>query len=197
MTAGHFDGLGGRLPLVDPASLSPEQRAVFDRIMSRIVPWADEAGFRVTERGRLIGPFNAALLNPTVAEHLLDLHAAERALTSLTSRIREVVILGVSAAWEAEYELYAHTALARAAGLSSYACALIAAGGEPAELTDDEMIALRLTRDLSGSYRVDEKLYRRAEDAFGPRGLIDIVILIGLYHSVCAALTLFAVPPPQ
>ena len=64
MTADPADGLGGRLPLADPAALSPEQRALFDRMMSRIVPWADEAGFASTAAdGRLIGPFNPALLN--------------------------------------------------------------------------------------------------------------------------------------
>ncbi|MUL68201.1 carboxymuconolactone decarboxylase [Mycobacterium sp. CBMA 234] len=192
------DELGGRLPLADPTTLNPEQRAVFDRMMTRIVPWAEDAGFQITARdGRLIGPFNAALLNPAVTERLLDVHVAERAHTSLNTRVREVVILAVGAVWQAEYELYAHTALARAAGLSAYACAVIAAGGEPDELTEHESIALQLTRELSSRHNVGEQLYQRAEDAFGPHGLIDIAFLIGLYHSVCTTLTLFAVPPPQ
>ena len=71
MTADHTDELGGRLPLADPTTLNPEQRAVFDRMMIRIVPWADDAGFQTTARdGRLIGPFNAALLNPAVTQRL-------------------------------------------------------------------------------------------------------------------------------
>ncbi|MGB8403839.1 MAG: carboxymuconolactone decarboxylase family protein [Mycobacterium sp.] len=165
--------------------------------MTRIVPWADDAGFQTTAHdGRLIGPFNAALLNPAVTQRLLDVHAAERAHTSLTARVREVVILAVGAVWQAEYELYAHTALAQTAGLSAHACAVIAAGGEPAELTEHETIVLRLTHELSSRHTVDEQLYRQAEAAFGPHGLIDIAFLIGLYHSVCTTLTLFAVPPP-
>jgi len=198
VTADDTDELGGRLPLADPATLNPEQRAAFDRMMTRIVPWADDAGFQATARdGRLIGPFNAALLNPAVAERLLDMHAAERAHTSLTARTREVVILAVGGVWQAEYELYAHTALAQATGLTAHACAVIAAGGEPDELTEHETIALRVTRELSARHELDEPLYQQAQDAFGPHGLIDIAFLIGMYHTVCTTLTLFAVPPPR
>lgn len=39
-------------------------------------------------------------------------------------------------------------------------------------------------------------LYREAELAFGRTGLFDIVALMGLYHTVCMALTLFDVPAP-
>ena len=37
---------------------------------------------------------------------------------SLPRPIREVVILTVGVAWQAEYEIYAHVAVARAVGLS-------------------------------------------------------------------------------
>ena len=61
----NADALGGRLPLADPTTLTPAQRAVFDRMVARIVPWADAAGFRtVAGDGRLVGPFNPELLNP-------------------------------------------------------------------------------------------------------------------------------------
>jgi 4-carboxymuconolactone decarboxylase len=48
VSADPADALGGRLPLADPATLTGEQRAQFDRMMARIVPWADEAGFQST-----------------------------------------------------------------------------------------------------------------------------------------------------
>ena len=73
----------------------------------------------------------------------------------------------------------------------------VATGGLPDGLSDDEKIALRLTQQLSANHRVDESLYREAEAAFGPKGLIDIAFLIGIYHSVCATLTMFAIPAPE
>jgi 4-carboxymuconolactone decarboxylase len=192
------DTLGGRLPLADPAALSPAQREIFDRMATRIVPWANDAQFQsVAEDGRLIGPFNPALLNPAIAAPFLDLQFAEQLHTSLSARVREIVILAVGAVWQAEYELYAHLALARKAGLSDDAARAVAAGRLPDGLSDNELIALRLTQQLSTHHRIDESLYREAENSFGTKGLIDIAFLIGIYHSVCATLTMFAIPAPE
>jgi 4-carboxymuconolactone decarboxylase len=175
--------LGGRLPLADPAALNPAQREIFDRMATRIVPWANDAQFQSTaEDGRLIGPFNPALLNPAIAAPFLDLQFAEQLHTSLSARLREVVILAVGAVWRADYELYAHLAVARKTGLSEEAARAVATGGLPDDLSYDETIALRLTQELSTSHRVDESLYRVAENTFGAKGLIDIAFLIGIYH---------------
>jgi 4-carboxymuconolactone decarboxylase len=192
------DTLGGRLPLADPAALNPAQREIFDRMAEVIVPWANEARFQSTaEDGRLIGPFNPALLNPAIAAPFLDLQFAEQMHTSLSPRVREVVILTVGAVWQADYELYAHLALARKAGLSEDAARAVAAGRIADGLSYDELIALQLTQQLSTNHRVDESLYREAENSFGAKGLIDIAFLIGIYHSVCATLTMFAIPAPE
>jgi 4-carboxymuconolactone decarboxylase len=40
-------------------------------------------------------------------------------------------------------------------------------------------------------------LYREAEEAFGRTGLFDGVLVMGLYQTVCTALTLFEVPAPN
>ena len=167
---------------------------------TRIVPWANDAQFQsVAEDGRLIGPFNPALLNPAITAPFLDLQFGEQVHGSSSWRrgLREVVILAMGAVWQADYELYAHLALARKAGLSEDAARAVATGGHPDDLNEDKKIALRLTQQLSTSHRVEESLYREAETAFGTMGLIDIAFLIGIYHSVCATLTMFAMPAPE
>ena len=65
------------------------------------------------------------------------------------------------------------------------------------DLSDHEKIAARLARQLSTRHRVNDELYREAEQAFGRTGLFDIAALMGLYHTVCTALTLFEVPAPN
>ena len=165
---------------------------------TRIVPWAEDAQFQSTaEDGRLIGPFNPALLNPAIAAPFLDLQFAEQVHTSLSARVREVVILAVGAVWQADYELYAHLAVARKAGLSEDAARAVATGRLPDDLSYDEHDRSTATKELSTSHRVDESLYRAAETTFGAKGLIDIAFLIGIYHSVCATLTMFAIPAPE
>jgi 4-carboxymuconolactone decarboxylase len=190
--------LGGRLPLADPAALTGAQRELFNAMNATQLPWANKAGFQVTTAdGRFIGPYNSFLLHPEVAAKILEVSAAEKTHTTLSQREHEVVIVAVGAVWGAEYELYAHTTLARNAGLSEDAVTTLANGGIPAELSGREKIAARLAHQLSTSHRVDDELYSAAEQAFGTTGLFDIAALMGQYHTVCTALSLFAVPAPN
>jgi 4-carboxymuconolactone decarboxylase len=194
----HNDGLGGRLPLADPATLSAAQRELFDKMTSTVVPWADDTGFHsTTADGRFIGPFNPALLNPALTAAAAELLLGEREYTSLSARLREVVILAVGAVWQSDYELYAHTAAARTVGIPEDAIQVLVSGGIPANLSKDEIIAAELTRQLSTTHRVDETLYRQAENAFGTKGLTDIAMLIGIYHTVSLTLNLFEIPAPH
>ena len=86
--------------------------------------------------------------------------------------------------------------MARKAGLSNDAITILANGGIPEDLSDHEKIAARLARELSTRHRVDDELYREAEQVFGRTGLFDIVAVMGVYQTVCGALTLFEVPAP-
>jgi 4-carboxymuconolactone decarboxylase len=192
------DTLGGRLPLSDPTTLTGAQRELFERVKATRVPWAAEAGVAVTtDDGRLIGPFNSFLLRPEVADKYLDFTAAAAAHRTLSPRVREVVIVAVGAVWDADYELYAHTNMARHAGLSDESVTTLRNGGIPEDLDEDETLAARVAHDLSTRHRIDDELYRAAEKAFGAAGLFDIAILIGQYHTVCTLLTLFEVPAPE
>lgn len=189
--------LGGRLPLADPATLTGAQRKLFETLNATWVAYANELGVQATtDDGRLIGPFNAFLLHPEVTAQLSEFQAAEAANTTLSPRVREVVIIAVGGVWRAEYELYAQINVARKAGLSDQAVTTLASGGIPEDLSDHEKIAARLARELSTHHRVDDELYREAEQAFGTKGLFDIVAVMGVYQTVCSVLALFEVPAP-
>ena len=192
------ESLGGRLPLADPAELTDAQRGLFDHMMSTWIPWAQRAQFQSqTDDGRLIGPFNPVLLSPVIARSFLDLQEVEASQSSLSPRLREVIILTVGSVWQAEYELYAHAAAARQAGLSEQAIAALKAGRPAEDLNDVEALAQRLARHLSADHQVPEALYRDAEQALGSRSVADTVFLVGIYHCVCALLNAFAVPAPE
>lgn len=106
--------LGGRLPMVDADTLEGGQRELFARLQATVVPWAQAAGFRsTTADGAFIGPFNAALRSPAVAGAFQELQAGEQRHTSLSNRVRQVVILAVGAVWASDYAIYAHSAVAR------------------------------------------------------------------------------------
>ena len=188
--------LGGRLALLEPAELTGPQKAVYDRLTRTMVKWADTSGFQSTEGDRLIGPFNPVLLSPGITPAFLDLQDAEQANTSLNDRVRQVVILTVGAVWHSKYELYAHAAVSAKAGLPEGAIKALASGTVPEELNLQEKLAARFARALSTGHRIEAALYRDAEAAFGPHGLVDIVYLAGCYYIVCGLLNAFEIPAP-
>ena len=190
--------VGGRLPLLKPDALDPAQRRLYDRIVEEQVPWANQSGFQAAAPGgSLLGPFNALLFRPEAGQANLDYFLADRKGTSLTPRVHEVVVLTVGAAWQSAYELYAHAAVARAAGLPEEAVQALAAGRLPAGLSEQENSAHEFTRQLVADHRVDGPTYARAAQAFGDMGVVDIVMLAGLYLMTCATLNAFEVPAPQ
>ena len=108
-----------------------------------------------------------------------------------------MIILAVGAVWQADYELYAHAAAARQAGLPESAITALKAGQPAHDLNDGEVIAQKFAQQLSADHQVSDALYRDAEQALGRRAVADMVFLIGIYHSVCALLCAFAIPPPR
>ena len=96
----------------------------------------------------------------------------------------------------AHYELYAHSAVARNAGLDASDVESLAAGIPPEHLTDAEKIAHRLALALTTSHHVDDDLYLDAQKTFGAAGVFEITTLTGIYHTVCGILNVFAVPAP-
>ncbi len=188
--------LGGRLALLDPAGLTGEQRAVHDRLTRTRVKSADASGFQGTEGDRLIGPFNPVLFSPGITQAFLDLQDAEQANSALDDRVRQVVILAVGAVWRSDYELHAHAAVARTAGLPEDTIKALVSGAVPDALSGPEHLAARVARALSAGHRIEAALYRDAEAAFGARGLVDIVYLAGCTHIVCGLLNAFEIPAP-
>jgi 4-carboxymuconolactone decarboxylase len=122
---------------------------------------------------------------------------AEARSTSLDNRVRQVVILAVGAVWNSPYELYAHSAEARHAGLPDEVIQALVAGGIPDQLSDDEKLAARFAQQLSAAHRVDAGLYAAAERAYGQRGLVDLTLLVGYFHTTCALLNAFDIPAPH
>ena len=187
---------GGRLPRNETLDLDDDQRAVAEELRQRSVPWAESSGFAGTDdRGGLLGPFNAFALRPGPGRDFGRWVARDRRDSSLSAAIREVVILTVGTAWDAEYEIYAHVAVARTVGLSDAVIDGIRTGSADG-ITGDELAAHRFTDQLVRTHRVDDETYAAAERAFGRDGLLDMVHLIGMYLATSALLNAFEVPAP-
>ncbi len=195
--------LGGRLPLFDPEALTPPQKSVYDSIASKMVPWAESAGFKARlDSGELIGPFNTILSSPEIAAAFLALQASEQEHTLLSERVRQVIILTVGAltvgaVWKSDYERYAHSAVARKAGFSEDAIRALAQGDQADDMTQEEWIAQRFTWQLTAERHIGDELYAEAVAAFGARGIVDLIFLAGCYDTISSLLNAFRVPAPE
>lgn len=190
--------LGGRLPLLNPTDLDSDQRKTYNLLTEKMVSWANESGFKATtDEGQLIGPFNPMLFSPRVTEAEIAFLGAEKQYTALGATVREVVILTVGALWGTAYELYAHTAVAKKAGLDPKTIEALKKGETPATLSIDESVAHEFTYALVKNHRVDRELYLRAVETFGEKGVVDLIYLAGNYMTVSGLLNAFEVPAPS
>src|ERR1700678_3371622 len=190
--------LGGGLPLLEPSKLNSKQRELYDNISSGIGPLAGAAGFKIKDdRGELIGPFNATLYSPEICGSFLALQKLEEEQTSLSKRTRQVVILTVGSVWKAPYELYAHSAVAAKVGLTAQQIDSLVSGHSPDGWSEGELAAQRFTWQLVSEHAVDGDIYAAAQEVFSDQGLVEMLMLIGCYLSVCALLNAFSVPVPD
>ena len=194
---GASPSLGGRLALLNPDTLAGDSKALYDRVNTTAVPWSQKAGFESrTKDGHLIGPFNPILYSPVISSSLLDLQGAEEQHTSLTARVRQVVILSVGAALRCDYERYAHAAVAKTVGLSPEAITALRNGQTANDLNAQEDVARRYTLQLVTESRIDDVLYAEAQTSLSDRGLVDLAMLAGIYQLVSGLLNGFAIPIP-
>ncbi len=187
----------GRLPGLRPADLDPAQRALYGSMAANEVPWAETGGARaIAADGTLLGPFNPLLFSPAIGAGLIGLFRADGSNTSLPPRVHEIVILTVGTAWHAAYELYAHRAIGKAGGLPDAMIDAIAAGKRPEFDHGAEASAYDFTWQLTHNHAVGNATYLRAAREFGEAGVVEMVVLCGLYLTVCAIVNAFEVPVP-
>ncbi len=189
--------LGGRLPLLKPEDLNADQKPFYKYLMDTKVAWANKSGFlSALDDGRVIGPFNVFLYSAEMGKAYTGWIDAESEHSTLSARVRQIIILTVGTAWKADYEIYAHTAAAKIAGLEIELISAIVSGSEPEHLALPEAVAYRFTQAMVTKRKVADDLYNLALEVLSQRGTVDMVHLIGLYIATSAFLNAFEVPAP-
>ena len=163
------------------------------------VPWAESGGARaIAEDGSLPGPFNLLLFSPAIGAAMLGVFRADKNHTSLPPRVHEIVILTVGAAWHAAYELYAHRAIGKAPGAARHHDRGNRRRGTARVRVRGRSVGLRLHEATDPQPRSRRRGLQPGGMLadFGDAGLVDMVMLIGLYLTVCATVNAFEVPVP-
>jgi alkylhydroperoxidase family enzyme len=185
-----------RLPLIAPADLTPEQKALHADMKKGIA--SNFNAFKVErEDGALMGPWNPWLHEPVIGKAIWDLTLAMTAKAVLPDNIRQIAILVVGARYDAAYEIYAHIAVAEREGMSEERLATLVANVKPNDLAKDESVAYDFSYALSRGGVLPEPLYRLAMATFGQHGTNELIYLVGLYALVSTTLNGFNVPTPE
>ncbi|RRH85607.1 carboxymuconolactone decarboxylase family protein [Variovorax beijingensis] len=173
-----------RIPLFPTDTMSPEQRAVHDRIVSG-------------PRGRIQGPLRAALHNPELADKWQALGALLRYGTSLPPRLSEIAILVTGRACNSPFEWYAHRAEAEKAGIEQPVIEAILAGSEPPGLSADDAAVYRYAVELNRHNSVSDATYNMALVRLGARTVVELTALVGYYTMVAMTLNCHEIPLPE
>jgi 4-carboxymuconolactone decarboxylase len=173
-----------RLEPLDIDNLSGEQKRVADEIRSG-------------PRGGLRGPFEAWLRSPGLAEHAQKVGAYVRFGSSLPADLNEMAILLTGKHWRAQFEFWAHSRLAREAGLDEGIIEAIRTGEPPRFRREAERIVYDFVTEYFDTNRVSASTYNRAVDAFGENGVVDLVGAVGYYSLVSMTLNVFEVGLPE
>lgn len=169
-----------RLPTLDDATMSADQRRVLDDILNG-------------PRGNLDGPFLAWVHSPKLADNAQQLGAFCRYDTQLELRLTELAILVTASWWQSHAEWQIHAPIAAEAGLDEAVIEALREGRVPQFSRDDESLVYRLGTTLYATRRVDDALYAEAVAAFGEPAVVELVGVFGYYALVAMTLNVFKV----
>ena len=173
-----------RISLPTPESMNPEQRAVYDRIVSG-------------PRGRIVGPLRAALHSAELADKWEPLGALLRYRTTLPPRLSEIAILVTGRACNSPFEWYAHRLEAEKAGIEQPIIEALLNETVPPGLGADEAAVYHYAVELNRHKSVSDATYAVALERFGERGVVELTALIGYYTMVAMTLNCHEIPLPE
>src|SRR5579884_1648195 len=171
-----------RLPYVEPAQFSPEQKDLYDSIVGG--PRAGKRGSLVDGAGHLTGPFNAFLRLPALGKHWSQIGETLRFRASLPRRLFELAVITLAAGWHCNHEWAAHSGLARDAGVGGDIIDAVRQGSTP-HLTDARDKAVYdFVRELVDRRSVSDATYKTALEQIGDEQLTELVHAVAYYSAL-------------
>jgi len=172
---------GGRFKPLTYDEMSPPQKAMIEHLL---------AG----PRGGANGPFNVLLRSPEIGDLAQEFGAATRFKSSLPQRLYELAILVTARHWTSQFEWQAHHRSALQAGLSPAIADAIAQGRRPGAMQKDEEAVYNFCSELLATTQVSDTTFAAARNAFGERGVVDLIAVTGWYNTVSMLLNVDRYP---
>lgn len=172
-----------RLPEIDEAALSPQQRKTYDEV--KLV------------RGQVRGPFAIWLRNPELAECTLKLQDLFAARVKLERRLVQLMILVSARLASAQFAWFVHEPHAHELGISPDIIDAIRHRRAPSFTREDERLVYDITLELNTTRTLSEETFKRGMEKFGEQELVELVAAVGFYVMVAMTLNAFEAPVPS
>jgi 4-carboxymuconolactone decarboxylase len=184
-----------RLSYVDPANLSPEQKALYDSIASgpRAAKRASLVDAKAISRDRSTPSCicrRSARIGPPSAKACGSAPAWTVVCSSST-------ILVIAVHWNRATSGPLMPGFAREAGVEEPTIDALRAGHEPVLSKPDEAAVYRFVHELVTERRVADGTYVTLASLIGESQLVELVNAVGYYVALAAMLNAFAVHPPK
>ena len=181
-----------RLPSVRREDLDDYGKEVYDRF--------SDPGSPVPLRG----PNSIRMYSPLVADHYYTVNQYLRTLPGQGNRLAELAILNAAREASSPYEWSAHESAAQRAGLEQEIIDIVKyrkdlpEAGVVKGLGEKETLIIRLARAMFRDQTVGSALFSDARQAFGDRGMVELVSLMAHYSATAVLLNTFGnVPAPS
>jgi 4-carboxymuconolactone decarboxylase len=166
-----------RFPQLTLEQLEDGQRSLGEQI-SRI------------SRVGLGGPYNPMLRSPVFGQKMFDLLAYLRWQTSVPLRLNELAILIIARQWRSQVEWFAHSAIAREAGLSTDIIAELKTNRRPAKMSPEETAVFDFVTELTVTREVSDETFDRARQFFNEQQIVDLTATAGTYITIAMLLAM-------
>ncbi len=169
---------GFRLPLPKREDLDEAGKRAFDRNQK---PGASLAGLR--------GPAGVQLYSPRTSGPLGELNSYLRFQSGIPPKIREVAILATARELDSQFEWVAHEPEALKEGVPQNVIDTIKYRRGTEGLPKEEALVIDLARGMWRDHKVKSETFAALKELYGPRKLIDLILLTGNYAGTAALLT--------
>jgi 4-carboxymuconolactone decarboxylase len=176
---------GGRFHPLAYTELDPAQKAMADAALA-------------SGRTSFDGPLNINLRSPEMANLAGPLTNYLRfKSTAIPPKLKQIGIMLTARFWGGQYIWYSHRQQALDAGLSPAFIDAMAAAQRPANMTSDEAIVFDFCNQLLQTRQVDDAVFKAMADRFGERGIVELVGLMGQYHTLAMLMSIDRYPLPD
>jgi 4-carboxymuconolactone decarboxylase len=176
---------GGRFKPLTYAELNPDQKAYVDKEIAE---------------GRTPGPNGPANINlrsPQMAELERPLTEYLRFKAPMQRKLKEIAVMLTARFWGGQYVWYSHRQQALDAGLDPAIITAMSKGERPVNMSADEATVYDFATELLQTRQVSDANFKAMVDRFGERQLVEMIALMGHFHSLTMlfAVDKYPVPP--